>query len=57
MFCKPEVKLILESLRAEREIGRAEIRQGEVVIKGITAAHTYRITRHGHLQYTGYVLP
>lgn len=32
MFCKPEVKLILESLWAEREIGRADIRQGTVVI-------------------------
>lgn len=30
MFCKPEVKLILEGLWAEN--GRAEIRQGTVVI-------------------------
>lgn len=33
MFCKPEVKLILESLWAERENGRAEIRQGAMVRK------------------------
>lgn len=32
MFCKPEVKLILESLGAEKEIGRAEIRQSAVLI-------------------------
>lgn len=32
MFCKPEVKLILERLGAEREIGTAEIRQGTVIV-------------------------
>lgn len=36
MFCKPEVKLILESLWAQRENGRPEVRQGTVVIQRIT---------------------
>ncbi len=37
MFCKPEVKLILESLWAERQNGREEIRQDTVVIQRTTA--------------------
>lgn len=37
MFCKLEVKLILESIWPERENGRAEIRQGTVVIWTKTA--------------------
>lgn len=32
MFCKPKVKLILESLWAGGENGRAEIRQGTMVM-------------------------
>lgn len=60
MFCKPEVKLILESLWAERGNGRAEIRQGRVVIWRINAGsrgevflvHSYYAnshTRHGYM--------
>ena len=53
MFCKLKVKLILESLWAEREIDRTEIRPGEVVMKGRTAVHRYRKSRHGRLQCSG----
>lgn len=60
MFCKSEVKLILERFWAEGENGRAEIRQGTVVIWRTTAGsrrevflvHSYyanRATRHEHI--------
>lgn len=53
MFCKPEVKLILESLWAERENGKAEIRLATVVTQRISAeskkgVFANSITRLGH---------
>lgn len=54
MFCKPEVKLILESLWAVRENGRAEISRATAVIQRISAESKREvfangITRHGHM--------
>lgn len=37
MFCKPEVKLILDSLWAERELGSPGIRLATTVNQEITA--------------------
>lgn len=58
VYCKPEVKLILECLRAEMEIGRVEIRQCTVVIwektagfwREVSVVHSYAnsTTRHGY---------